>query len=112
MPTGSIAALIAAIAFAVLVIAAAIPLIRLGSAFGELQRSIKKLTEESLPAVQGASTAMEQVNTVTASASRSAEDLSALATLLSATLGKPLIKISAFSYATRRALRKDKEGQK
>lgn len=119
MSIGEIASLIAAIAFAILVIFSAIPLLKLGGVLDELKRSIREITAESLNSVQEASVAMGQVNTqlekvdlITSSATRSVEDISALTTLVTATLGRPLIKLSAFSYAVRRAMNLDKkEGQ-
>ncbi|MDO5671947.1 MAG: DUF948 domain-containing protein [Actinomycetaceae bacterium] len=111
MSISEIASLIAAIAFAVLVVAMVVPLLKLGKFFADLSTSVQEITASSIQTVDGTSEAMTQVNvqlervdTITQAASRSAEDLSALTTLLSATLGKPLIKISAFSYAVRKAM--------
>lgn len=111
MSYSDVASLIAAGAFALLVIFLAVPLLRLGAVFRQLQKSVAEITEQSVPIIKEASGTVSAVNTqvekldeVTNSAQRAVQDVSALTTLTSATLGKPLIKISAFTYATRKAL--------
>lgn len=115
MSGSEIAALIAAIAFAVLVIAAAIPLLKLGAVFGRLEKSIDEVTAQAVATLSEAkdtvnqvNVQMEKVDSVTSAANRSVQDISALTTLVSATLGRPLIKIAAFSYGVRRVLGIDK----
>lgn len=115
---GEIAAIIAAVAFAVLVIALALPLFRLGGVFGQMQQSIKDLTQEAIVAVKQGQDSLDQVNaqlvrvdSMTSAANRSVQDVSALTTLVTATLGKPLIKVAAFSYAVRKAMGIDKRGK-
>lgn len=107
----NIASMIAAIAFAVLVLVSLVPLWKLGGVFGQLEKSIKEVTDEVIVTVKQGQTSLDQVNaqlervdSITAAANRSVEDVSALTTLVTATLGKPLIKVAAFSYAVRKAM--------
>lgn len=107
----NIASMIAAIAFAVLVLVSLVPLWKLGGVFGQLEKSIKEVTDEAIVTVKQGQTSLDQVNaqlervdSITSAANRSVEDVSALTTLVTATLGKPLIKVAAFSYAVRKAM--------
>lgn len=116
---GEIAGIIAAIAFALLVLLLAVPLWKLGGVFGQLEDSIKSVTDEAVAAVKQGQTSLDQVNaqlervdSMTSAANRSVEDVSALTTLVTATLGKPLIKVAAFSYAVRKAMGIDKKKAK
>lgn len=108
---GDIAAITAAAAFAVLVIFLAVPLWKLGGVFSQLERSIKEFSDETIVAVKQGQDSLDQVNaqlervdSITSAANRSVEDMSALTTLVTATLGRPLIKVAAFSYAVRQAM--------
>lgn len=108
---GDIAAIIAAVAFALLVLFLAVPLWKLGAVFGQLEKSIKEVSDEAIVTVKQGQDSLDQVNNqlvrvdaMTSAAGRSVEDVSALTTLVTATLGKPLIKVAAFSYAVRKAM--------
>lgn len=104
----NVPALIAAIAFAVLVIALAWPLFKLGRVFDKLRESIEKLTDhasdtlsEATQTVKEVHGQVEKVDALTTSSAQIAQDLSALSTLATSSLATPLIKLSALSYATR-----------
>ncbi|MDR0481748.1 MAG: DUF948 domain-containing protein [Cellulomonadaceae bacterium] len=110
MSVGDVAGLIAAIAFVLLVGVIAVPLIKLGKVFDEATTSLKEVTNHSVPILDEAVTTVASTNvqlgkvdTITTSAAHTAENVSALAGLYSATLGRPLVKVAAFSYATRQA---------
>ena len=110
MTVGDVAGLIAAIVFAILVGLLALPIIKLGKVFDETSQSIKDVTEHTVPILDeavgtmaSANTQLERVDTITAAAAQTAENISALTGLYAATLGRPLIKVAAFSYATRQA---------
>lgn len=112
MTAGSVAALIAAIAFAVLVLVTAIPLLKLGKVFDQLSASIRDVSEnanativEANQVVRDANAQLVRVDAVTTSAAQVSQDISALSALMSATLGGPLIKLAAFTHATRSLLR-------
>lgn len=116
---GEIAGFIAAVAFAILVLILALPLWKLGRVFSQLEQSIKNVADETVVAVKQGQTSLDQVNnqlervdSMTSAANRSVEDLSALTTLFTATLGRPLIKVAAFSYAVRKAMGINKSSEK
>lgn len=105
---GDIAGLLAAIAFVVLVIALAVPLLKLGAVLEETRSSVAQVTEHTLPVIdeaavtiQGANAQLAKVDTVTTSAAEIGTNVSALTTLVSATLARPLVKAASFSYAVR-----------
>lgn len=107
----AIAALVAAIVFAVLVGAVALPLIKLGRTFDEATRSIKSITEHSVPILDEAvttvvttNTQLGKVDTITTSAAQVSENVSALTGLYAATFGAPLVKVAAFTYGVRQAV--------
>lgn len=108
MSVGDIAGLIAALAFVALVVVLAVPLVKLGRVLDEARGTVKQVTDHTLPAIdeavatiKAANGQLAKVDTITTSASQVTEDVAALTTLVSATVGGPLIKISAFSYAVR-----------
>ena len=72
---GDIAALVAAIAFVALVVAIAVPLLKLGSVLEETRSSVAQFTSHTLPVideaeetVSGAHAQLAKVDTVTTSA--------------------------------------------
>lgn len=116
MSVGSIAGLIAAIAFAILVLVTAVPLLKLGKVFDELRGAIKDVSVnanqtivEANQVVHDAGAQLARVDAVTTSAAQVSQDVSALSALVSATLGGPLIKLAAFSHAARAVFRPDRD---
>lgn len=111
MDLGDVAALVAAGAFGVLVLFIARPLWKLGSLIGKVQNDV--VLKQVVPLLGQTQTTVEHVNTNLANAetlTTNAADITtnarALATAFSATLGGPLVKAAAFSYAVRRAVSK------
>jgi uncharacterized protein YoxC len=111
MSVGDVAGLVAAIAFGVLVLLAARPLWKLGSLIGSVEKDV--VIKQVVPLLGQTQTTVEHVNTNLANAetlTTNAADITtnarALATAFSATLGGPLVKAAAFSYAVRRAVGK------
>jgi len=109
---GQIAALIAAGAFVLLVLLAAIPLIKLGRTLDEATVAIRKAHERTDPLFSGANTTLTHVNTqlervdgITANARSVTGNVSALTSLFTATLGGPLVKTAALSYGIGKAIR-------
>lgn len=105
---GDIAGLVAAVAFIVLVITIAVPLLKLGAVLDETRSTVAQFTSHTLPVideaaetVRGANAQLAKVDTVTTSAAEIGTNVSALTTLVSATVARPLIKVAAFSYAVR-----------
>lgn len=119
MSIGEIAGLIAAIAFAVLVILFAVPLLKLGRVLEEVRLAVRDIGHESVPVlteVQGTvratneelaklSVVTEDLARVSQHATVVSENAANMATLFSATLGGPMVKTAAFTYGLRKALR-------
>ncbi len=110
MSGGDIAGLIAAGVFAVLVLLLAVPIWKLGRVFDELRKAIRTVTDETTPLIEEVtstvSTTHQQLRTVdgiTSNVSDASANISALSSLVAATIGSPLIKVSAFSYGVRSA---------
>jgi len=110
MSVGDIAGLIAAIAFVLLVGVLAVPLVKLGRVLDEARLAVKELTEHSVPILDEAASTVASTNaqlvkvdTITTAAAQVSENVSALTSLFAATVGGPMVKVAAFSYAVRRA---------
>ncbi|GAB3927062.1 hypothetical protein GCM10011575_09080 [Microlunatus endophyticus] len=121
MTIGEIAGLIAAIAFAILVILFAIPLLKLGRVLEEVRLAVRDIGHESVPILtemQGTvratneelarlSVVTEDLSKVSQHATVVSENAANMATLFSATIGGPLVKTAAFTYGIRKAIRGD-----
>ena len=116
MSGGDIAGLIAAGVFAVLVALLAVPILKLGRVLDELRGSIRTLADGATPLMDEVtmtvSTTHEQLRKVDGIASNVSDttaNVSALSSLVAATVGSPLIKVAAFSYGVRSALTQAKK---
>lgn len=108
---GDVAGLIAAVAFVALVGFLARPLLRLADVLDETRASVKEITDHVVPVIDesarvvaSSATQLEKVDTVTTAAAQVGENVSALTSLVTATVGAPMLKVAAFSYGVRRAL--------
>jgi predicted cobalt transporter CbtA len=115
---GQIAALIAAIAFVVLVVLLAIPLLKLGRTLDEATVAIRKAHEGSAPLLTDAHATLNSVNTqlervdgITSSAKTVTSNVSVLTSLFTATLGGPLVRAAAFSYGLNKAVKARRAGK-
>jgi uncharacterized protein YoxC len=115
---GEWAGLIAALAFVLLVVFVAIPLLKLGRTLDETTLTIRQVREQSAPILTQASTTvthvnsnLERVDDITGNAAHVSSNVAALTSVVAATLGSPLIKVAAFSYGVRTAAKKKREGQ-
>ncbi|MCC3271364.1 DUF948 domain-containing protein [Arthrobacter zhangbolii] len=111
MSGGDIAGLIAAGVFAVLVALLAVPVWKLGKVFDEMRGAIRTLSEETTPLIDEVTTTvsttnlqLQKVDGISSNVSDASANLSALSSLVAATVGSPLIKVSAFSYGVRSAI--------
>jgi uncharacterized protein YoxC len=111
MSVGDIAGLIAAVAFVALVGFLAVPLVKLGRVLDEARDSVKEVTAHSVPIIDEAAVTITQANnqlvrvdTITTRVAEVSTNVSALTSLIAATVGAPLIKVAAFSYAVRSML--------
>ncbi|KDN16033.1 DUF948 domain-containing protein [Amycolatopsis rifamycinica] len=116
MSAGQIAALIAAGAFVVLVVLLAIPLIKLGKTLDAATEAIERTNSNTDPLLIGANetithvnTQLERVDGITANAQAVTGNVSALASVFTATLGGPLVKTAALSYGLSKAIKARKK---
>ena len=117
MSVGEIAGLIAAGALVLLVVIAAVPLLKLGRTLDETTLTIRQVREQSAPILSQANTTvthvnsnLERVDDITGNAANVSSNVAALTSVVAATLGSPLIKVAAFSYGVRSATKKKREG--
>jgi uncharacterized protein YoxC len=122
--TGEIAALIAAIAFAVLVVALAVPILRLRHTVDAATRALRDVADQTGPILTNVNTTIGNVNTALSQVQTSldgvnmqlarldhiaenAQHVSAnvanLSTVVSAAAANPLVKVAAFTYGVRKA---------
>ena len=111
MSGGDIAGLIAARVFAVLVVLLAVPIWKLGKVFDELRGAIRTISDETTPLIEEVTTTvsttnlqLQKVDGISSNVSDATANISALSSLVAATVGSPLIKVSAFSYGVRSAI--------
>jgi uncharacterized protein YoxC len=111
MSVGDIAGLIAAVAFVLLVIVLAVPLVKLGRVLDEARTSVRQITDHAVPVldqtaatIASTNTQLGKVDQLTTSATQVGENVSALTSLFAATVGEPMLKLAALSYGVRRAV--------
>ncbi len=114
MSIGELAGLIAALAFVLLVGFLGYPLYKLGKVFDETRVSVHDITGSTLPLLEEVTTTVTttngqlvRVDTITGNVAEASENVAALTRLFAATLGSPVVKVAAFSYAVRHALSSD-----
>src|SRR3954447_16249867 len=127
MSGGEIAGLIAAGAFAVLVLVACYVLLKMGRIFDETAARVRQTTatiDEGTARVRQAGETVDEVNTalahvnvelakvetITTNVEAMSSNLAALTSLFAAMLGGPVVKVAAFSYGVRRAAAKRARG--
>ncbi|HEV7166653.1 MAG TPA: DUF948 domain-containing protein [Micrococcaceae bacterium] len=110
MTGGDIAGLIAAGVFAVLVAILAVPIFKLGRVFDEIRTTIESigagttpLIDEVTATVSTTNQQLQKVDGISNNVSDATANISALSSLVAATVGSPLIKVAAFSYGVRSA---------
>ncbi len=95
---GQIAGTAAAIGFLVLVYFSIRPLRKLSGVLDRLSESLRELTEHTLPAIDEAAQTVAEANNqvkkldaITEAAARTTEDISAMTTLVTSTVGAPFL---------------------
>ena len=118
MSVGQIAAIVAAVAFVILVVLLAIPLLKLGRTLDEATIAIRKAHEGTEPLLSDAgvtlttvNTQLERVDGITAGARTVSTNVSVLTSLFTATLGGPLVRAAALSYGLSKAVKARREGK-
>jgi Bacterial protein of unknown function (DUF948) len=115
MSAGEIAALIAAVAFVLLVGVVAVPVLKLGKTVDELTLTVRDLRQEHVAKTSvtvdetnallaTTNTQLQRVDAITSNAQTLTSNAAAMSSLVAATLGGPAIRAAAFSYGVRRAL--------
>jgi uncharacterized protein YoxC len=111
MSGGEIAALIAAIAFVLLVLLLAVPLLKLGRTLDETTLAVRKTHDGVGPLLAEAQQTMQSVNQQLTQVEGIAENVNAMTTnvaamtsVVSSTLGSPMIKAAAFTYGVRKTV--------
>lgn len=107
-----ISGIIVASALAALLLSMAFLLaVRLGAVIIEAQTSLRRVTDEVIPTLQGVTVTVDHVNdelvrvdTIAANVEQLSANVSGLSSVIAATLGGPLIRVSSFSYGVRQAL--------
>ncbi len=113
---GQVAALIAAIGFAILMLVLSYVVAKLAKTVEETQRLVAGITDKTVPLLGEVTTTVTHVNeelvrvdAITANVQSMTGNVSALTSLFAATLGSPIIKVAAFSYGVRSIASKRQE---
>ncbi len=84
---------------------------RVGDVIVETQTSVRRITDELIPTLQGVTVSVDHVNdqfervdVITSNVESVSNNISGLTAIVAATFGGPAIKASAFSYGVRKAL--------
>src|SRR5256885_7237992 len=111
MSGGEIAALIAAIAFALLVLLLAIPLLKLGRTLDEATLAVRKTHEGVGPLLTEAQETVEAINVqlgqlegIAKNVNSMTTNVAAMTAVVSSTLGSPMLKAAAFTYGVRQTV--------
>ncbi|NDH65199.1 MAG: DUF948 domain-containing protein [Microbacteriaceae bacterium] len=112
MSIGDIAALIAAIAFAVLSLAATIPLIKLGRTVDEVSDSIKSMTDGIEPVLSGLAETVTETNKqlakidkITTSVEEVTLNIASLSAVFAKAVGGPLMKLAGLGVSLSKLLK-------
>lgn len=123
MSVVELAAMLAAVAFCVLVALIAVPLVKLGRTLDATTDAVRRIGDSAEPVlkelqttVTNATIELDKISTVTDDAGKVAahaadvsEDAAQFSNLLSAVFRKPLVKTAAFSYAARKSIQGPKK---
>ena len=111
MSGGEIAALVAAIAFVVLVAVLAVPILKLRRTVDETTKLVANMNDRAVPLLSDLNVTLNQVNgqlqrvdTITRSAQTATTNVAAVTSLFAATLGGPMVRVAALSYGVRKAV--------
>ena len=117
MSGAAIAALIAAGAFVLLVLLLAIPLLKLGRTLDEATLAVRKTHEGATPIMAEAQEAVTQLNAqlvhvegIAKNVNSMTTNVAAMTSVVSATLGSPMIKAAAFTYGVRKTVSDRRDG--
>ncbi|MFI6090089.1 DUF948 domain-containing protein [Streptomyces sp. NPDC051218] len=108
---GEVAGILVAVFWAILVSFLAVVLVRLAQTLRATTKLVAEVTEQAVPlladastAVRSAQTQIERVDAIASDVQEVTSNASALSTTVASTFGGPLVKVAAFGYGVRRAL--------
>jgi uncharacterized protein YoxC len=111
MSGGAVAALIAAGAFVLLVLLLAVPLLKLGRTLDETTLAVRKTNDGVGPLLAEAQQTMQSVNQqlvqlegIATNVNSMTTNVAAMTSVVSSTLGSPMIKAAAFTYGVRKTV--------
>ncbi|ARQ71735.1 DUF948 domain-containing protein [Streptomyces marincola] len=113
MSGGEVAGLLVAVFWAILVSFLAVALYRLAQALRAATELVTGVTEHAVPllgeasrTVRSAQTQLDRVESIASDVQDVAANASALSGTVASTFGGPLVKVAAFGYGVRQALRR------
>ena len=108
---GDIAGVIAALAFAFLVMRMGSVIGKAGKVLDETRIGVRGISEQTVPLLSQVTDTVASTNdqivrldTITANVSSMTTNINALTSLFAATLGSPVVKVAAFTYGVRSAM--------
>ncbi|GAA3967793.1 DUF948 domain-containing protein [Thermobifida alba] len=108
---GELAALVAAVVWAVVAVFLCVALIRLARLLAEATRAVSEFREHTAPllddlaaTVERANGSLDRVEEITANLASSSEDVSTVTALTRSAVTGPLVKVASLSYGMRRVL--------
>ncbi len=109
---GDIAGVIAALAFAYLVVRTGGLIGKAGKVLDETSIGVRGMSEQTVPLLSQVTDTVSSTNeqivrldTITANVSSMSTNLNALTSLFAATMGSPVVKVAAFTYGVRSAMK-------
>ncbi|GAA1256961.1 uncharacterized protein DUF948 [Oryzihumus leptocrescens] len=115
---GDVAGLIAALAFAYVVIRLGSVIGKAGKVLDEARLGVRGVSEQTVPllsqvtdTVASTNEQIVRVDTITANVAAMSTNVNALTSLFAATLGSPVVKVAAFSYGVRTAMKGNAQGK-
>lgn len=118
LTAGQVAGLIVAVFWAVLVSFIAYVLVKLGRVIGEAAKLVSGITDETVPLIGEMTTSvvhvnaeLDRVDAITANVQSATGNVSALTSVLAATVGGPLVRVASFSYGVRKVLSDRRQGR-
>jgi uncharacterized protein YoxC len=118
MSGGEIAALVAAIAFVLLVLLLAIPLLKLGRTLDEATIAVRKTHDGVGPLLTEAQETVESINAqlvhiegIAKNVNSMTTNVAAMTAVVSSTLGSPMIKAAAFTYGVRKTVAERRDAE-
>ncbi len=112
------AGILVAVFWAILVSFLAVALARLAQTLKATTKLVADVTDQAVPlladastAVRSAQTQIDRVDAIASDVQEVTSNASALSTTVASTFGGPLVKVAAFGYGVRRALGGRREGE-